>query len=467
MENKRKIFFRADAGAEIGYGHFIRTLALADMLRKDFDCTFFTQTPSEYQQSEAEKVCPLVALPSDDSKFEQFLHYLTGDEIVVLDNYFYTSEYQKQIKAKGCKLVCIDDMHDKHFYADVVINHCIKDFSVYSIEIYTRLFVGREWALLRKPFLSNTGDIKRDSKHWVISFGGSDPQNLTLMYVRLLCSMIPECQISLLIGDGYLYWDTVEQMENVKIYKRQTAEQVAKLFRSAGHVVCSASSVCYEALACGCKVHAGYYVNNQMEFYYNLVKNDMISPLGDLLRGQPHIDIEYGGVVKGIFTRIEEKYRLLFNALALDVVDYVAMDEEQSRLTWECRNRKDIRKWMTNQSNFSYESHCGFVEGLKSNGKKQYYSFFDRGDFIGSYDFVNIKDGCSAERGLFVNPDYQGRNVAMMMELFMDGEIIKRGVKTLLAEVLRSNERSLRYHRKMGYEVYKEDDKYYYFKREI
>ena len=33
----QKIYFRADASATIGYGHFIRTLALADMLKDDFD----------------------------------------------------------------------------------------------------------------------------------------------------------------------------------------------------------------------------------------------------------------------------------------------------------------------------------------------------------------------------------------------------------------------------------------------
>ena len=32
----QKIYFRADASATIGYGHFIRTLALADMLKDDF-----------------------------------------------------------------------------------------------------------------------------------------------------------------------------------------------------------------------------------------------------------------------------------------------------------------------------------------------------------------------------------------------------------------------------------------------
>ena len=57
MTKKRKIFFRADAGPEIGYGHYIRSLALADMLKQDFDCTMFTQTPTEYQLREAEPIC--------------------------------------------------------------------------------------------------------------------------------------------------------------------------------------------------------------------------------------------------------------------------------------------------------------------------------------------------------------------------------------------------------------------------
>ena len=36
----RKIYLRADAGYGIGYGHFIRTLALADMLKSDLTVYF-------------------------------------------------------------------------------------------------------------------------------------------------------------------------------------------------------------------------------------------------------------------------------------------------------------------------------------------------------------------------------------------------------------------------------------------
>ena len=95
----KKVFFRADAGHGIGYGHFIRTLALADMLKDDFDCTYFTSDPSDYQMAEVSKVCNYVSL-KEESKFDEFLEYITGDEIVVLDNYFFTTEYQKKLKEK-------------------------------------------------------------------------------------------------------------------------------------------------------------------------------------------------------------------------------------------------------------------------------------------------------------------------------------------------------------------------------
>ena len=55
MVSYKKIYFRADASAQIGYGHFIRTLAIADMLKSEFDCTFFTVSPTEYQVGEMTK----------------------------------------------------------------------------------------------------------------------------------------------------------------------------------------------------------------------------------------------------------------------------------------------------------------------------------------------------------------------------------------------------------------------------
>ena len=279
---KRKIYFRADAGPEIGYGHYIRSLALADMLKRDFDCTMFTQTPTDYQLREAKDVCPVISLPNDDSKFDKFLDFLCGDEIVVLDNYFFTTDYQRAIKTKGCKLVCIDDMHDKHYVADVVINHGCDDPSLFDKEDYTRLCLGFEYALLRKPFLESHNDIDRQKGFVVVCFGGSDPHNLTRKYVEYLIKSQGVEQIIAVVGDGYQYRDVLSSIPKVEVHSRLSASEMANLFRSAEAVVCSASTTTYEALACGAKVYAGWYVDNQQEIYKTLNNKGYICPLEDL-----------------------------------------------------------------------------------------------------------------------------------------------------------------------------------------
>ncbi len=153
---KKTIIFRADGSKTIGMGHFVRTLALAEMLKEHFHCIFATRNPSIYQVKQIEKICnDFINLPEGESHFKIFLEYLKGNEIVVLDNYFFTTDYQYKIKSKGCTLICIDDIHDKHYVADIVINQAEgMSKSKFSIEKYTKLLLGYRYALLRKEYYS-------------------------------------------------------------------------------------------------------------------------------------------------------------------------------------------------------------------------------------------------------------------------------------------------------------------------
>ena len=274
MENKRKICFRADASAEIGYGHFIRTLALADMLKDDFESVFYTQSPTEYQRKEAEKVCELVALPADDSRFQLFLDGLKGDEIVVLDNYFYTTDYQRAIKAKGCKLVCIDDMHDKHYVADVVVNHGMATADQYDCEPYTRLCLGAEWSLLRKPFIEPIKGRKR-RKQIVVCFGGADPQRLTDKVVTYLYELGVDYEIIAILGDAAYLSD--KNRKRVTIKHNLSAQQMADLFETSRIGIMPSSSLRKEAVSRGLKVISGYFIENQqIGFDSSLEKKDIV-----------------------------------------------------------------------------------------------------------------------------------------------------------------------------------------------
>ena len=315
-----KIYFRADADTKIGYGHFVRTLALADMLKEDFDCVFFTAGPTAYQRAEVGKVCKLSELPCDERKFKSFLDLLTGDEIVFLDNYFFTPEYEKAIKDKGSKLVVLSPSKPHH-YADIVINFVDKNVATYSVESYTKIVAGLEWSILREPFRRPLDDSKRDRKNLVVSFGGTDQFCLTEKVVESLGTT--NYQISVICTNRVLEERRIALAnKGVKIYMDIQAEKVAELFEKAEYAILSSSTVCLEALSRGAKVLAGFYVDNQMNFYNVLMDENCITGLGDLLSencfanlrermidatSKKHLPID--------FTNQEEKYISLFKSL--------------------------------------------------------------------------------------------------------------------------------------------------------
>ena len=280
MINSRKIFFRADAGPQIGYGHFIRTLALADMLKEDFDCFFVTVNPTAYQINEMSKVCRFIPLQAENH-FDSFLSILQGEEIVVLDNYFFGTDYQRAIKEKGCKLVCIDDLHDKHYVADVVINQGVSEPSLFDTENYTRLCLGLEWALLRKPFieaaaLASQRTYSDKIETITVSFGGADYYGLTEKMIRILLQIDSIKKINAIVGDSFQSGEEWSNEKKVTLYRQIPAEKVAELFLNCDLAILSASTICIEALACGTRVAAGWYVDNQKDFYDYLKTNQII-----------------------------------------------------------------------------------------------------------------------------------------------------------------------------------------------
>lgn len=275
----KKIYFRADADAKIGFGHFVRTLALAEMLKDEFECVFFTAAPSDYQKEEVGKVCKLVVLQPDDRKFDEFLTYLTGNELVFLDNYFFGSDYEKKIKNIGSRLIVLAPP-TTHHYADVVFNYFEKDITKYSVESYTHIYAGQEWTILRKPFLLPIDNTKRRKNTVVISFGGTDQYCLTEKVLEELSdkeiSVICTSRIEKQRIESFKY-------KGVNVLVDVSAEVVANVFESSEYAILSSSTICIEALSRGCKVMAGYYIDNQINYYNSLTNDKLVYPLGDLL----------------------------------------------------------------------------------------------------------------------------------------------------------------------------------------
>lgn len=280
---KPKVILRADGSPKIGMGHFTRTLALAEMLKEDFYLTYATRIPTPQQISEINLICQeVLSLPEDDSHFDIFLSSLKGDEIVVLDNYYFDTNYQQKIKTKGCKLVCIDDMHDKHYVADVVINHAEGiDKSQFSCEPYTRLLLGLKYALLRSPFLKNDNSIQSKKYDLLIGIGGADPMDITSKIAGEILNLNLNLNLAVLVGNAYQGKMSQNEYPNVEVLRNLNARQVANLMANSSVGLFPSSSVAIEAIAMRLPFLVGYFVENQKSFYNYLISSDIAKPLGN------------------------------------------------------------------------------------------------------------------------------------------------------------------------------------------
>jgi UDP-2,4-diacetamido-2,4,6-trideoxy-beta-L-altropyranose hydrolase len=269
----QNVFIRADGSADVGLGHIVRCMSLAHMLKSDFTIHFCVLEIPDSLKSEINQYGWDVTVIEKES---EFLNELTGKEIVVLDGYQFDSDFQRQIKRRGCKLVCIDDFHNQHFYADLVINHApdvTKDD--YMGEIYTKYLLGPDYALLRPEFLESKfyekKKISRDIKNIFICFGGSDSKNLTAKILSWIPSK--DYSVTVVLGNAYSHQDklaeTIEERPDLEISVKTSlsAKEMRHELEKADLAVVPASGILFEVISARLPAISGYYIDNQQGIY--------------------------------------------------------------------------------------------------------------------------------------------------------------------------------------------------------
>lgn len=155
-----------------------------------------------------------------------------------------------------------------------------------------------------------------------------------------------------------------------------------------------------------------------------------------------------------------------FQAGGLSFVNYTNMDEPTHRTILSMRNLDAIRSCMESQQTIAWEDHKRFVALLAANPNKHYWAVFQAQELVGTIH-IEIVSEAEAERGIYVAPAKWGRNVGMQIETAWEEKAVKCGILVLHAKVLLSNERSLWFHHKSGYQLTSRDDRFYYLSKKL
>lgn len=300
MENKPKVYFRADGNSEIGLGHVIRSLALAEMLKNDFECYFIIREPIPTLKEQIVNICVgIMELRETDNSVleaEKLTTLIKSGEIIVLDGYHFITAYQNEFKKKSVKVVCIDDIHAYHFVADVVINHSggLSELN-FSKEKYTAIYHGLEYALLRKPFriaAQNRTYHNKVSESIFICFGGADPKNDTLDAIKKCENAKNFDKYFVVLGSAYQYRNLLEAYIqdshlDVEVLSDLSAQAMADIMQQCNYAITPPSSVAYEYLSTGGVLFLKVIADNQANMYDYFIKEGIAFPLSSLGKVAP------------------------------------------------------------------------------------------------------------------------------------------------------------------------------------
>ena len=268
---KPKIYIRTDGDSDMGLGHVVRCIALAQMLQNAYSICFFCRHITNKLEEEISALGSKLYRIENE---EEFTDNLSSGSIVVLDGYHFNSVYQQFLKDKGVILICIDDLHDKTFVTDLVINHTPGISPTdYQAAPYTYFALGPEYALLRSRFLKQASKKREITKidTVLICFGGSDHKNLTLSTLQTVVGFKEFKKIILITGSAYLQLSTllveVEKYDHVDHYHAIGEDDMLCLMQLADVAIVPASGLLLEAIACNLIIVSGIYIDNQKWLY--------------------------------------------------------------------------------------------------------------------------------------------------------------------------------------------------------
>jgi spore coat polysaccharide biosynthesis predicted glycosyltransferase SpsG/CMP-N-acetylneuraminic acid synthetase len=251
-----RVVFRVDGGRGIGMGHVFTSLAVAESLKRMANpeiCFLMSAEHAEGIGQISRAGFPVRIL--HEGGVEEALAFFRefAPTVIVNDLPFLPSDYLAALEKLGATTVnlvdSVADLERPESTAGVIISMA-RETDQSPEEFYT----GPAFAVLRDSFRGGEKVIRERGERLLISYGGSDPQGLTLKAVAALESLPPEIAVTLVLGPAFAYKKPLTDLlarTRRPFTLLERVETIAQLIAEADLVLCSGGMTVYELAALG------------------------------------------------------------------------------------------------------------------------------------------------------------------------------------------------------------------------
>lgn len=301
--NRIRIFLRANGNNSIGLGHIMRLESIEMMLKNHFECIYILRE-EDIEAVSILKNKKIITIPIQNDLLSESnwitTNCLTGKELIVLDGYNFNTEYQNNLKKNCLKMVFIDDIQNYHYVADLIINHSeglTKER--FSAELYSKILLGIDYCILRPDFLNQAKNNKKKlpNNNVLLCMGGADPDNITLNILNEILPEWPSYQFNVILGGANSNIDSIQSFakdfQNVKIYQKLNAPEVAEIMNSNSIAILPPSTVSLEYLCSGGSLYTYKIADNQTSINKMLIEGGFARPYNSIrstYQNSPHFD---------------------------------------------------------------------------------------------------------------------------------------------------------------------------------
>jgi len=299
----RNVIIRADASSEIGTGHVMRCLALAQALVGGGEAPTFLgccRNPA-LRRRIRDAGARFVSLPGahpNPADLRATLRFIGKSEPdwLVMDGYHFDPEYQQAARATGVQVLVIDDLACwPEYHADILLNQNLAAENLsYVCDQDTELLLGMRYVMLRREFLGWRGThhaVTPVARRVLVTMGGSDPGNATLMAIEALDRTdLPQLEAVVVVGADN------RRLEQLRAVSRQlrlsvrvvrNVQNMPDLMAWADIVLTTAGGTVWELLYMGCPTLSFTRMSVQEADYRSLEQRGAMRCLGNEAAAKP------------------------------------------------------------------------------------------------------------------------------------------------------------------------------------